>query len=444
MGENEESGLAIEAVIVIAVVGALLVFGLAIFLIWRYCFKRRKFPDRSGSTGSGGFEFKLSTLGKQYKLSSVLNINGDHRKLSSGTTASVESGISLRKVSSTGIIIERAGSCEEQEKLLDNDMFRLHKTKEYSEMRTNTFSKLNNEDPQYRPTTPSSINLSHEDVTDMGPKSPTSLMVDQEKSDEALRGSTYLDVYNQSAVSRTSSSHSSQDLSMEDIESRAKQEVMSAQKRKAPLATEESFHSLVTSAFSLGRPTSDGVNLGTQEVHLQEKRWANRPQSDGTLADEVAPSLPPKKRDHLQHKSTGNVTQANGPVARRILAKAKVTTSLSETCLMNKRSRLRRNKNPFDDDDDNDDFVDFEDLPPLPTKGKPYLPPKQRINKSREDLARIEHEMRSSASELKMKSVLFSDDSDAGEDYEEVPEVPNSSSKYSPDDYDEPLHHSVN
>jgi hypothetical protein len=129
----------------------------------------------------------------------------------------------------------------------------------------------------------------------------------------------------------------------------------------------------------------------------------------------------------------------SGPrgVARKIAQKNaqndQVVSSQSDGDL----SRRLRKRNPFADSDDEDDFVDIQDLPPLPVKKqeKPQLHPKQRINKSRDDIIRIDNELLSKLRSKKDHGLVVLQD----RDYEDV--VP-TNPICSPEDYDEPIPHS--
>ncbi len=120
-------------------------------------------------------------------------------------------------------------------------------------------------------------------------------------------------------------------------------------------------------------------------------------------------------------------------------------TSQSESNLASLQSRRR---DPFADSSDEDDFVDVSDLPPIvPAKvarPPPTLPAKQRINKSKADLDKINETLRKSVSNLaKGQSVDNVNDNVPDEDYDEVPDSksppPKKSSEFCPEDYDEPV-----
>ncbi len=67
------------------------------------------------------------------------------------------------------------------------------------------------------------------------------------------------------------------------------------------------------------------------------------------------------------------------------------------------------------EDLDYDDLPAEEHAPVVPPKTKPKLPPKQKIDKSQDDLARIESQFQSSVSELRTRM--------QDEDYDDLPEV---------------------
>lgn len=104
-------------------------------------------------------------------------------------------------------------------------------------------------------------------------------------------------------------------------------------------------------------------------------------------------------------------------------------TSQSDSDLVTKK------RNPFadSDDEDDDDFVDISKLPPLPAKSqsKPRLFPKQKINKSRSDLEKINQEIL-----IKLRRNVVAQD----DDYEEVPTVEvDEGEAGGGEDYDEPI-----
>ncbi len=91
--------------------------------------------------------------------------------------------------------------------------------------------------------------------------------------------------------------------------------------------------------------------------------------------------------------------------------------SRSETCLLM--------------DEDGEDHSDLPH-PNLPPKTKPKLPPKQKINKSQDDLARIEQQFKTSMSQLARLSA----------DYDDLPEEEEENiSRHEFQDYDDPIHH---
>ena len=153
-----------------------------------------------------------------------------------------------------------------------------------------------------------------------------------------------------------------------------------------------------------------------------------------------------------QYISVGNILSGQSAVARKIATKnhSKAVDGLSSAVTSQSESNLTaafgtRRRNPFADSSDEDDFVDIADLPPVvPAKASrppPALPVKQKINKSKADLAKIDEMLKKSATNLAATSGQEGQNNITDEDYAEVPETKQGvgSSEYCPEDYDEPV-----
>ncbi len=106
----------------------------------------------------------------------------------------------------------------------------------------------------------------------------------------------------------------------------------------------------------------------------------------------------------LQHKSAANVgPEQQQQQQQQQQQKQRLASSRSETCI----TELI--------DLDYDELPEEDRLPVLPPKTKPLLPPKQKINKSQDDLARIEYQLRTSISQLQTPQPRDAD-------YDDLPE----------------------
>lgn len=138
----------------------------------------------------------------------------------------------------------------------------------------------------------------------------------------------------------------------------------------------------------------------------------------------------------LHHKSAANMSNSTTSEDRPLLPGKRASTARSENCLLLSVA----------------EDLDYDDLPPedevrapvVPAKHKPKLPPKQKIDKSQDDLARIESSFKSSLGELRMGE----------EDYDDLPEPEENRAKKRPksasivasasreyEDYDDPISH---
>lgn len=95
----------------------------------------------------------------------------------------------------------------------------------------------------------------------------------------------------------------------------------------------------------------------------------------------------------------------------------------------------------------NDELSDYDDLPlekitpVLPPKTRPNLPPKQKINKSHEDLALIEKQFKSSLTDLRTYDQMDYDDLPEDSDLSATPNIKGRISANSHEfaDYDDPV-----
>lgn len=257
------------------------------------------------------------------------------------------------------------------------------------------------------------------------------------------RGSFYMFLDDDETLTSRRSSGNSQILSMSDVENQVKFEGL------APLASSETLKST--------RPSSAAIQI-------QANSFLNKSRPQSEFQDQSLPKLPPKKVSYLkktqffssqkmniffkasmkrsQYKSTGVLMPASGVSRRIALNKAltKQNMSNSESELFSKKKR--RQRNPFADSDDSDDsadFVDLSELPPLPVKNAPPLLPKQKINKSKSTLRRIDDQLLAKYRSQSKESLATMEDLD---DYEDLPTTTVSNDDDGMD-YDEPIPHST-
>eukprot|EP00095_Tigriopus_kingsejongensis_P002336 maker-scaffold868_size86715-snap-gene-0.18 protein:Tk02336 transcript:maker-scaffold868_size86715-snap-gene-0.18-mRNA-1 annotation:"expressed protein" len=253
--------------------------------------------------------------------------------------------------------------------------------------------------------------------------------------------STYIDPPGYTGLSRRSS-HTSQELTMEEVTQKSKQDMLSEQMyrfskgMKAPLVDAESLFSTesILAKCAIGATEADPPpfpDKSSSKVTRRVSNAKNRPQSDGITQDKrFIPKLPPKKRKmqnakYQQRLSTNTGEASTTPEGGTIQTKF---VSKSENCLFTVAEDL-----------DYDDLPESRVTPVLPPKHMPHLPPKQRINKSQNDLETIEQNFKSSISEL-----AHPDPEEC--DYDDPPPRNEGSSNHpeeEPDqDYDQPIPYS--
>eukprot|EP00094_Tigriopus_californicus_P005941 TCALIF_05724-PA protein Name:"Protein of unknown function" AED:0.01 eAED:0.01 QI:685/1/0.8/1/1/1/5/0/397 len=252
--------------------------------------------------------------------------------------------------------------------------------------------------------------------------------------------STYIEPRTIASLSRQSS-NTSQNMTMEEVTRSINPSAIIDRTRKedpaarAPLADAESLFS----AESMDIPNEIPASVLKSGLKSSTRRNPHgvgefrRPQSDGiTQEKRYVPKLPPKTRrggGGLNGKTTGNGNRSSSQIGQVNDLKDPVgssSRSKSENCLFTVAEDL-----------DYDDLPESMVRPVLPPKSVPHLPPKQIINKSQNDLETIDHNFKSSLSELAQK--LLEEDVD----YDDPPpkesaEIKNGNrSEFG--DYDEPI-----
>ena len=143
----------------------------------------------------------------------------------------------------------------------------------------------------------------------------------------------------------------------------------------------------------------------------------------------------------------GVLSPATSGVARRIAQSQNKPNNLQEVNSQSDSDLLqqkrRRQMNPFADSDESDesDFVELSELPALPEKSgsKPNLFPKQKINKSKSTLRRIDAEF---LAKYRRESKQNLQNVDEDLDYEDPGPAKMPESLNTDVDYDEPIPHS--